>query len=82
MKRMKKIITILFILVIAALIVGQGCVEKPEGTGKTEKEAPPGATDEQIKDVGQGISEIGDLDKELNITDLEDLDQDLDEINW
>ena len=54
--------------------------------GCAKKEAPPEekatATEEAAADVGSDISDVGALDKDLGTSDHQNIDQDLEDINW
>ena len=70
---MKKIITVCLMLLIISLI---GCAKKealPTG---------PTATEANVNEIGNGISDAGALDKDLSTSDLGNISSDLDNINW
>ena len=84
---MEKITIILLILVVFVLITGQGCTvqkadsgQEQDTTGTTTQET--GTAQESIDDIGQGISDIENMDGGLNLSELENLDKELDEIQW
>ncbi len=64
---MKKIIAVLLIITVLALA---GCKPAPPA------EAPTGTAGE----VSEGISEVGTLDEDLDISDLDELDKELEDI--
>ena len=75
---MKKTIAILFVLSLF-LVACKETKIRPE-----QKEPIPEVTPETpiTEDVEAGISNIGVLDTDLDSKDLDNLDKDLDEINW
>jgi len=72
---MYKVIPVLVIL-IAVLFIS-GCV-----TQQQEQEGPAATEPAEVGEVGSGISDLDNLNQELNISDLESLDSDLGDITW
>lgn len=53
--------------------------------GCAKKEAPPAgptATEANVDDIGNGISDAGATDKDLSTSELDNIGSDLDNINW
>lgn len=70
---MKKIIAVCVLLLVISLI---GCAKKealPTG---------PTATEANVNEIGNGISDAGAIDKDLSTSDLGNISADLDNINW
>jgi hypothetical protein len=72
---MKQILCIFLICLVLAFIAG--CKPAAEGI----KEAPTSAS-EDISDVGKGLSDIEGLDEDLDISELDDLELELEDIEW
>lgn len=72
---MKKLLTLLLILIITALFIGCKKVEEVP-------EVPPKTTAEDISEVEESISEIETLEEELDISELETLEEELGEVTW
>lgn len=72
---MCKIIPVLVALLIVVVFVS-GCVT-PEAP-PTEPVGEPA----EVQDVGSGISDLDTLNQELNISELDNLDSDLEELSW
>ncbi|MBS3097242.1 hypothetical protein J4209_00435 [Candidatus Woesearchaeota archaeon] len=70
----KKIIIIGLILLVISLA---GCAKK-----EAPPEEKPTATEEAVTNVGSDISSVDALDKDLDTSDLDDIDKELEEINW
>jgi len=62
------------ILLVISLI---GCAKK-----ETPPEEKPAATEKAASEVGSDISDVGTLDKDLDTSDLENIDKELEDINW
>ena len=64
------------LLLIAVLLVA-GCVSQPTGgTGEVTGES------DTLTDVGNDISGLEDLESDLDMSDLENLDSELGDLNW
>jgi len=73
---MNKIIALFLILSIITL-TGQGCTEQ---VSKNTDDTTISQAD--IADIESGLDEINELDSELDTSDLDNLDQELDEVTW
>lgn len=71
MKMKNKIFVILALLLITSLLL-QGCA----------KEAPPEMPAEETTEVDEDFSDIDALEEELSMDEFENLDKELEEINW
>ncbi len=69
---------IISLISILTLLIGQGCQKAEVSEPVTE----PTTTEQNVDEIGTDISDIGDIDKDLNMSDLDDLEKELDEINW
>lgn len=67
----KKLMVVCLLLLLVPLI---GCAKNVE-----EK---PTDTEISADSIGKGISDVGALDSDLSTSDLNNLDSDLDNINW
>lgn len=80
---MKKIVVVL-IVILSLLILGQGCVKKeskPVG-GVPGGTLPAENINGNVNDVGQGISDIDNIGNEINTSDFDNIEKDLNNINW
>lgn len=71
-------------IILAALILSlvlMGCQKTPVQSEKTESETPTTPTTEESS-LDIDVSEIDSLDEDLNLGELENLEAELDEINW
>ena len=81
MKFMRNIIISLLILAILLTGCAQKIIQQEEEkTTETPEFEETG--DESIDEVGSDISEIDTIDSELNASDLDDLEQELEELDW
>ena len=71
---MRQALYVLVVLTLLALIAGCRVVE--------EVEAPPTSAAADVEGVEEGISDIDALNEELNISELEYLESELEEIEW
>ena len=67
-------IVIGLILLVISLV---GCAKKD-----IAPEEKATATEEAVANVGSDISDVGTLDKDLDTSALENIDKELEEINW
>ena len=68
---MKKIIIIIGLILLIVFLLG--CAKKE----------PVGGTTGDVKtDIDSDISDVDILDEELNTSDLDNIDKEIDEINW
>ena len=72
---MKKIIAILLIITMLALA---GC-KKPTVAPTVEVEAEPTGV---AAEVSEDISDVGTLDEDLDVSDLDDLEKELEGLDW
>lgn len=79
---MKKIIFITLLTFILILLIGQGCKKTEVSEKPTTATTTATDTEQNINDVGEDISGVGDIEEDLNISDLDNLERELDEINW
>ncbi|RLE39190.1 hypothetical protein DRJ17_01550 [Candidatus Woesearchaeota archaeon] len=73
---MKRFITLLIVALIIGLIITAGCVKK---TVKPEPK-PIVTEDKDVEEISGGISDISNVDEELDISDLENLEKELQDI--
>ena len=81
----KKILAIMFVIAILALIVG--CQPKVDDTmdetqDATTETTTETTTTEDINDVASDLDEIESLEEDLGLEELENLEQELDDLNW
>lgn len=73
--KMNKVFAVLALLLIASLLI-QGCAKEEAPEGPTE------GTAEETAGVDEDFSELDNLEEELSMDELEDLDKELEELNW
>ena len=71
---MKQTICIIAVCLMLALIIGCRVAE--------EVEAPPESAAADVSEIEKDISDVGALDEELNLSEFEELDKELEEIAW
>lgn len=69
--KMNKAFAVLALLLIVALLL-QGCAKK----------AAPEGPSEETTEIDEDFSDIEDLEEDLSMDELEDLDKELEELNW
>ena len=69
---------ILTALILSLILVGCQKTEKPATTPTQE----PAATSESSINIDSDVSGIDSIEKELNAGELDNLEKELDEINW
>lgn len=72
---------ILIILILTLILVGCQKAEKSKVEPKTTITEPPAETPSDIS-IESDISAIDSLDEDLDLGDLENIEAELDEINW
>ena len=65
---------ILALLIITALLVS-GCVAPTGGPGA-------GTGESEVDDISGDISELGELEEDLDLSELDNLEAELDNLNW
>ncbi|MFH1332101.1 MAG: hypothetical protein ABIH63_02335 [archaeon] len=70
---MRKIIALMLIALVAFTIAGCTKTETPSGTTPTAKENT---------ELDSDIKNLDNIDSELNTSDLDNLEKDLENINW
>ena len=76
---MKK--TTLFLVLAIGLFLA-GCAEETEKPAQPEDNADPASESPLTEDIEGSIEEIDELEKELNTEELDNIDQELEEIDW
>lgn len=70
---MKKIIAILFILVLIITVSGCKNLETTKTTGDAAKEST---------ELDKDLNDLDNMSNDLNTSDLDNLDKDLQNVNW
>lgn len=78
----KKILALVLIIAIAVLIVGCGSDTTEEKTQDTVQEQAPARTDSEVQDIESDLGDLDTLEDDLGLDELENLDKELDELNW
>lgn len=71
-KKMKKVLAIVFIALIVLTV---------SGCKKTETTTKPAVTGESTE-LDQDLKNLDSVDQEINTSDLDNLDEDLEKVNW
>lgn len=74
----KKLLTILILLISLFYLVG--CVQKVSEPTPTVTTTP--TTEEKVADIKSDVSDVGTLDEDLNLKDLENIDKELENVTW
>ena len=78
---MKKIIVGLAILIVAFFIISAGCAQQKSTETKTTT-AGPAKTAEPVVPLDTGADDISQIESDINTSDLDDVEKDIEEINW